>query len=254
MDFNKFILIYLPHTLRRTKLFSFIKVLISPVTRLYGLFLAFKTEQTIAQAGTGQICMLKKIVYDKLGLNINIVEDTGNPNDFIVQVTTLDTDQMRQLSALISKYKQAGKSFTINNTDIAYSQSWGDYICEIQNWIQTWADYVCEKLPLIVMYYKADYTTGSTTNIIGIMTFLCNLDQITFADGASLPVQTILRATYIDTSTNIERQVTFDIDLTSIGTYFNYTFTKSATEKLEKVELTTSNDGINQYILAKQTR
>lgn len=56
------------------------------------------------------------MIKDQLGLTVEIVEDDGFPNDFIIKVSSQELDKERQLIALIDKYKQAGKSFSLNNS------------------------------------------------------------------------------------------------------------------------------------------
>lgn len=95
-------------------------------------------------AYTPQVCMMTKIIHDELGLNAVIEEENGKPYDFSVDVTVANTDVERRLIALISKYKLAGKNFTLNNAAVTWGQSWGGYVCEEKRITVNWGGYVCE--------------------------------------------------------------------------------------------------------------
>lgn len=157
IDFDTLILSYLPHCMRRVRIFAFIKVLVSPIVRLYNLFLTFKQEQIINQSGTPQTCMLKRMIHDQLGLDVDIVEDNGLPNDFIVKVSSQQLDKERQLVALVNKYKQAGKSFALNNAAVIYTQTWGGFVCEQQTISEQWGGFICEQAEKRLNTVTANY-------------------------------------------------------------------------------------------------
>lgn len=161
IEWSKYILSILPLTLRRMGIYSLFRVMISPIVLLYNAYLSWRQSQIVKQAGSPQVIMLKKLVYDKLGLVIDILEDTGKPNDFIVQTDTTDVNVQRRLYALIQSYKLAGKSFTFANQAVQFIQSWSDYVCETLAITQTWGGYVCEALPrpictVNIKVYKID--------------------------------------------------------------------------------------------------
>ena len=125
-------------------MFAILQVLISPVVRLYNLFISLRDEQIMNQAGTSQVCMLQKIVHDQLNLSIEIEESNGLSTDFIVKCDSLDLDKERRLVALVSKYKLAGKSFLLNNASVVFTQVWGNYACEKAMLAYNFGGYVCE--------------------------------------------------------------------------------------------------------------
>lgn len=168
IEWSKYILSILPLTLRRMGIYSLFRVMISPIVLLYNAYLSWRQSQIVKQAGSPQVIMLKKLVYDKLGLVIDIMEDTGKPNDFIVQTDTTDVNVQRRLYALIQSYKLAGKSFTFANQAVQFIQSWSDYVCETLAITQTWGGYVCEALPrsICTVNITVDRVDDSETRII----------------------------------------------------------------------------------------
>lgn len=144
IDWDKYTIESLPHTLRRVGIFSILQVLISQIKTIHASYLSLKSAKIKEQSGNSQVCMLKKMVSDQLNLNIDIVPGTGLPTDFIVKVDSLDTDKERRLVALINKYKLAGKSFTLNNAAVLFTQTFAGYVCEKASLVYNWGGYVCE--------------------------------------------------------------------------------------------------------------
>lgn len=144
IDWDKYTIESLPHTLRRVGIFSILQVLISQIKAIHASYLSLKSAKIKEQSGNSQVCMLKKMVSDQLNLNIDIAPDTGLSNDFIVKVDSLDVDKERRLVALINKYKLAGKSFTLNNAAVVFTQSFAGYVCEKASLVYGWGGYVCE--------------------------------------------------------------------------------------------------------------
>lgn len=241
IDFNRFILTYLPHSLRRVTIYSILQVLISPVVRLYNLFLSFRQEQIIKQSGTSQTIMLKKMVHDQLALDIDIEEDTGLSNDFIVKVASQELDKERQLVALINKYKQAGKSFTLNNAAVIFTQAWGDFVCEIAELNYNWGGFVCEisaqvlNQITVLAKYVATYGHGSITVTAELS-----------------PVTVYLNVFLRDENTSLERivPVTHErINTESSPVAVNYIYIQGINERVTKVELVQEYDGQYNFFL-----
>ena len=64
--------------------------------------------------------MLKKIIYDEIGSNIEIDEGDGKPYDFIVRTSLDNLDGERRMIALLDRYKAAGKSYMYVNELVSY--------------------------------------------------------------------------------------------------------------------------------------
>lgn len=84
----------------------------------------------VKASGTPQVCILKKLVFDELGIAIDIEEGDGKPVDFIIKTSFADTDKERQLFALLDKYKLAGKSYAYQNNSIVFECAWNRFVCE----------------------------------------------------------------------------------------------------------------------------
>lgn len=130
VSWTKWILDLLPVRLRNIRLFVLLQVLISPIPDLYGKFTVWKARVAQKASVIPQVCMLKKIVYDDLGIIIDIEEGDGKPVDFIIKASFPNVDKERQLFALLERYKLAGKSYSYSNTEVAYECIWNRYVCE----------------------------------------------------------------------------------------------------------------------------
>lgn len=128
---DKWIMEMLPVRLRTVRLFSLLKVLISPIRTLYSAFLTWSAKMRLKASGTPQVCILKRLVFDELGIAIDIEEGDGKPVDFIIKTSFADTDKERQLFALLDKYKLAGKSYAYSNNAITFDCEWSRYVCEV---------------------------------------------------------------------------------------------------------------------------
>lgn len=243
IDFNRFILTYLPHSIRRVTIYSILQVLISPVARLYNLFLSFRQEQIIKQSGTSQTIMLKKMVHDQLALDIEIEEDTGLSNDFIVKVASQELDKERQLVALINKYKQAGKSFTLNNAAVVFTQAWGDFVCEIANMNYSWGDFICELAALVNNTITVSAQDGEISGK--------GLVDIT----AQLTPVTVYIVVYItNEQTSAERSIILTHERTNTDSspvMVEYTVDLSTYEHITDIALAQTSDGVYNFILNK---
>lgn len=98
----------------------------------------------IKVGGSPQVCMLKKTVYDELGIMVEIAEGDGKPVDFVIRTAFTDTDKERQLFALLDRYKLAGKSYAYENKEITFECVWSGYVCEDNPLDWEWTNYVCE--------------------------------------------------------------------------------------------------------------
>ncbi len=138
MKLKDLILNYLPMCLRKVGIYALIKVLLSPLVRIYETYLSWIEEKRKQVSYTGQQCMLHQIVRDELGIDIVISSLDGKPYDFMVTIQGKVTDTMRnRLTALVDKYKPGYKSWRYSDAGqddiITYSAEWTGYVEQIQN-------------------------------------------------------------------------------------------------------------------------
>lgn len=138
MKLKDLILNYLPMCLRKVGIYALIKVLLSPLVRIYETYLSWIEEKRKQVSYTGQQCMLRQIVKDELGVDIVISALDGKPYDFMVTIQGEITDTMRnRLTALIDKYKPGYKSWRYSDAGqddiITYSAEWIEYVEQVQN-------------------------------------------------------------------------------------------------------------------------
>nr|DAK33487.1 MAG TPA: hypothetical protein [Caudoviricetes sp.] len=160
MNWGRWIVERIPNRLRTVILFTLCMVYTAFIRKIYDEFIEWRRKMKIQMSGSPQVCMLKKVIYDELGINIEIEEGNGKPYDFIITTAFSDVDKERQLFALLDRYKLAGKSYSYANAEVALSCEWGGYVCEVQTLFVAWSEYVCEIRPRVVNYISASIYSG----------------------------------------------------------------------------------------------
>lgn len=130
MKWNRWILELLPGRRRTLMVYALCVVLVSPVVKLYGEFVGWRAKMLVKTGGTPQVCMLRRIIKDELGIDVLIEEGNGKPTDFIIKTSFVNIDMERRLFALLDRYKLAGKSYGYENAEILYDNRWTAYLCE----------------------------------------------------------------------------------------------------------------------------
>lgn len=143
INWAKWILEQLPFSLRVNRVYVLCLLFTMPVRMLYASFVDWRQKMRNKAGATPQVCMLKKIVYDELGVNIEIEETDGKDSDFIVRTSRQFIDNERQLHALIDRYKQAGKSCQYINEKVSFEMGWSGYVCEQCEFSSYWDEYIC---------------------------------------------------------------------------------------------------------------
>ncbi|WP_455592937.1 hypothetical protein [Bacteroides sp.] len=166
MDWNKWIIERLPRKLRVVGVFALCVVLTSYIRQLYDEFVEWRRKLRTRMAGTPQVCQLRKIVHDELGVDIEIEEGDGRPTDFIIKTAFVNIDKERRLFALLNRYKLAGKNYGYENAKIVIAYTWGDYICEraILEYNVNWTNYACEKTRTNRLQFTAYWVYHEPTN------------------------------------------------------------------------------------------
>lgn len=144
IQWDKWVMERLPMKLRTVLLFAFCTAFTEPVVRLYNELVKWQRKMKTKSGGSPQVCMIKRTVFDELGIMIEILEGDGKPVDFIIQTAFTDTDKERQLFALLDRYKLAGKSYAYENKEITFECTWSKYMCEDNPLRFGWSKWVCE--------------------------------------------------------------------------------------------------------------
>ncbi len=174
MNWGRWIIERLPKRLRTVTLFTLCMVYTAFIRRGHDEFLEWQKKMKIRMAGSPQACMLKKVIYDELGINIEIEEGNGKPYDFIIKTDFSDVDKERQLFALLNRYKLAGKSYVYENSSVSYLACWDKFVCEktIAQAEYYWGAFVCERRTIrpetvtLSMNYHYKYDTSFNTNTV----------------------------------------------------------------------------------------
>lgn len=172
--------------LRMPRMQAFIRVLCRPIEGMYAEFVRWRKRMRAKSGSSPQVCMIKRTVFDELGIMIDILEGDGKPVDFIIQTAFTDTDKERQLFALLGRYKLAGKSYAYENKEITFECTWSKYVCEDNPLRFGWSKWICElnkpeTVNTITITYYWQYDESWGAKIIKRMRF-----------AAEYPVQTDL--------------------------------------------------------------
>lgn len=154
IKWKKWILELLPTSKRTLMMYALCLVLISPIVKLYGEFIDWRTRMRIKSGATPQTCMLRKIIKDELEIDVLIEEGNGKPTDFIIKTSFVNIDVERRLFALLDRYKLAGKNYGYENAEIRFVVEWTEYVCERGEQIVMWTKYVCEMAQMTAEWTK----------------------------------------------------------------------------------------------------
>ena len=141
---GKWIVEMLPHALRVQRIKAFCAVLAKPIVTLWIDFNVWEKHIQIKLGVTPQAIMLQKIIKDSLNITSTISEGDGKPADFVIKASVSDLNKEGQLFRLLDKYKQAGKSYRYENTEVNFKYIWSKYVDEIQKVSYRWDRSVCE--------------------------------------------------------------------------------------------------------------
>ena len=166
INWKKWILERLPFSLRVNRIYVFCLLLTLPVRRLHSSFARWSKKLKGKAGASVQVCMLKKIIYDEIGSNIEIDEGDGKPYDFIVRTSLDNLDGERRMIALLDRYKAAGKSYMYVNELVSYESLWGEHVCEICEDSAEWSssNRVCELKQKQIITIKVRVYYWNTNN------------------------------------------------------------------------------------------
>lgn len=178
MDWNRWIIERLPRKLRMVGLFALCVVLTSYVRRLHEDYVEWRRKMRIRMAGTPQVCHLRKIVRDELGVDIEIEEGNGKPTDFIIKTAFAGIDKERRLFALLDRYKLAGKSYGYENVKIVLAAIWESYVCEraLLEYSLSWTNYTCEKTRINKLHFTVYWIYHEPTKITRVKRLVFHSD------------------------------------------------------------------------------
>ena len=122
MNWNRLIYCYLPICLRKTGLYALLQVLATPLVSLYDIFQQFRAKMIYQANVNPSVIMLRKVIADETGKDVDIVDAYGMPTDFMVRIGSgLSDSEINRIRAVVNKYKEAGKSFYISENVMALS-------------------------------------------------------------------------------------------------------------------------------------
>lgn len=147
IEWNRFIAYNLPVILRRPRVFNFIRELLAAIRDLHDRSETWRADALRRSAYDSSAIMMERMLLDQMGVVAEISDSQRPDVDFIVTIVDQgDSYDDARLRALIDRYKQADKSYIIENGDIAYSAAFSDYVCEQldESYSAGFTSYVCE--------------------------------------------------------------------------------------------------------------
>jgi hypothetical protein len=97
-------------------------VLATPLVSLYDIFQQFRAKMIYQANVNPSVIMLRKVIADETGKDVDIVDAYGMPTDFMVRIGSgLSDSEINRIRAVVNKYKEAGKSFYISENVMALS-------------------------------------------------------------------------------------------------------------------------------------
>lgn len=242
---GKWIVEMLPFALREQRIKALCAAMIRPIVTLWSDFNVWKKQLQMKLGTIPQTIMLQKIIKDSLGINVAIIEGAGRPVDFIVKASITDSNKEKTIFELLDKYKQAGKSYSYENTAASFEYLWTRYIDELQGVAFNWDDYVCEtivrdQLPLNDVYVRCEgdsiyvrtkYAPASNLSVDYVLTYkLPNENDVSNVSRGVITYNTDwkseLKTTVIPHKS--PKILTADLSLrTNIDNTFNYSIIKT---------------------------
>ena len=150
-DWIKYITDMLASAVRGSVLVQFISALLSPSKTAQDSLNAYLSDARLRSAATWQACWLEKLLSDNLGYMVTITEASGLPVDFVV--TGVSYTDAARASALLNRYKLAGRSYILEFSDVAVVAQWDNALCEktaLINLYARWDDALCEKVETLL--------------------------------------------------------------------------------------------------------
>lgn len=236
INFRKLVEILLPSSLRVERLRALILVLISPIVEMYCSISIYMSEKRLLASCTPSAAWIEKMIYYHTGYVALIQYPVGSSYDFVVSVSQLDlndTDAIKQIGAVVNKYKQAGRSWTFTADNIAYTCAWDVPVCVKLNIESAWNTSVCTRREQVDI--RITVLTGGNQRI-GITAY---------ADKAHSDIH-ILGLLY-----RSGKALAWSIDVPATHSSGETTvmYTGSGNYDVQIVDIAPEDDGINYYII-----
>lgn len=148
INWDRFIAFNLPVVMRQRKIFNFLRELLSGVVDLHDRGQKWRESALQRASYNSSAIMLERMLRDQMGV-VAEIQPAVSPYDFkVVIIKQGETYDDARLRALIDKYKQADKSYYVENGAVDYTVAFSDYVCEELSDVFTaeWTQYRCEQV------------------------------------------------------------------------------------------------------------
>lgn len=148
INWDRFIAFNLPVVMRQRKIFNFLRELLSGVVDLHDRGQKWRESALQRASYNSSAIMLERMLRDQMGV-VAEIQPAVSPYDFkVVIIKQGEAYDDARLRALIDKYKQADKSYYVENGAVDYTVAFSDYVCEQLSDVFTaeWTKYRCEQV------------------------------------------------------------------------------------------------------------
>lgn len=135
INFNRLILLFLPVRLRTVKLFSLMRVLLSPVVTLYATYTAYVDRRRLRLSATPQAAIIERIVFAETGVSISISPNTSSdasPDFYVSYNADATAAQVTAAKSVIDRYKLPSKVYQVQGSVVPYTREWSDFLCSVE--------------------------------------------------------------------------------------------------------------------------
>jgi hypothetical protein len=161
IDLRRFILLFLPMSLRNKSILEFIRSLAVEVQRIYDRFRLFALDVKYRANANASVISLEHHIEREFDAKATITELSGKPTDFIVVIDgNVDEDRLK---GLIDSYKLFGKSYVFRTNSVDFTSRWINHVCENMSteFISRWINHVCENKEVIAISHTLYVDPGS---------------------------------------------------------------------------------------------
>lgn len=148
INWDRFIASNLPVVMRQRKIYNFLRALLSGIVDLHDRGQSWRDSALQRASYNSSAIMLERMLRDQMGV-VAEIQPATLPYDFkVVIIKQGEHYDDARLRALLDKYKQADKSYYVENGSVSYETTYSDYVCEQLSDIYTaeWTKYRCEQV------------------------------------------------------------------------------------------------------------
>ena len=134
--------------MRQRKIYNFLRTLLSGIVDVHDRGQKWRESALQRASYNSSAIMLERMLRDQMGV-VAEIQPSDSLYDFkVVIVKQGENYDDARLRALLDKYKQADRSYYVENGSVSYEAAYSGYVCEQLSDIYTaeWTKYRCEQV------------------------------------------------------------------------------------------------------------